>query len=205
MPHPGQAPPSRPRSSLRSRPMALSIEQRRRVALFDEMVGVLLDSRFVQRVLGGPVTTRLTWEQDRNGGSMTVDNDGPDDESVRALVLTIRMFIQSRDGISFGEMREIYDDPSVPPDLRSRFHECRDGINEFLDAAPSGVSLNHNGQVLSRREILDVDGVRRALARQPAETRPVRTVARGPALVRSGVGQLHRDAHRALPMRTRHP
>jgi hypothetical protein len=136
--------------------MALSIEQRRRVALFDEMASVLLDSRFVQRVLGGPVTTRLTWEQDRDGGSVTVGTDGPDDESVRALVLTIRMFIESRDGISFGEMREIYDDPSVPRDLRSRFHECRDGINQFLDAAPSGVSLNHNGQVLSRREILDV-------------------------------------------------
>jgi hypothetical protein len=137
--------------------VSLTSEHRRRVALFDEMTGVLLDSRFVQRVLGGgPVATTLSWEQGPDGGSMTVATDGPDNESVRALVLTIRMFIQDRDGISFGQMREIYDDPSVPPDLRGRFHGCRDGINQFLDAGPSGVSLNHNGQILTRREILDV-------------------------------------------------
>lgn len=40
--------------------------------------------------------------------------------------------------------------------MRRRFHGCRDGINQFLDAGPSGVSLNHNGQILTRREILDV-------------------------------------------------
>lgn len=137
-------------------PVSLSSEHRRRVALFNEMAGVLLDSRFVQRVLGGPITTTLTWEEDPDGGSMTVGTDGPDDESVRALVLTVRMLIQDGDGISFREMCEVYDEPSVPADLRTRFHECRDGINQFLDAAPSGVSLNHNGRVLTRREILDV-------------------------------------------------
>lgn len=95
------------------------------------MAGVPLDSRFVQRVLGGgPVASTLSWEQDPDGGSMTVATDGPDNESVRALVLTIRMFIQDRDGISFGQMREIYDDPSVPPN-------CADASTDAVTASIS--------------------------------------------------------------------
>jgi hypothetical protein len=66
------------------------------------------------------------------------------------------MFIRDGDGISFREMREVYDEVSVPIELRSRFRECRDGINRFLDAQPPDVSLNDNGKELSRREVLDV-------------------------------------------------
>jgi hypothetical protein len=131
----------------------ISNDHRRRVALFDEMAGVLLGSRFVERVFSETIGVKLTWERD---APITAVIDGPDEESVRALVLTVRMFIQDGDGISFREMREIYDEPSVPAELRSRFYVYRDGINEFLDAPPAGISLNHNGQDLTRRQILDV-------------------------------------------------
>ncbi len=130
--------------------MTLSADHDRRLALFNEKAEKLLGSRFVTEMTEHPTGIKLSWEADQ-AGQVTVT--GPDDEALAALALTIRFFIQDGDGISFREMARIYDDSSVPEDIRARYRAVREAINGFLDG-PSMFDLY--GEVISHRRLLEV-------------------------------------------------
>jgi len=92
-------------------------------------------------------------------GSMTgpveVTRIGPDEEAVRAFILTFRMFFRDGDGISFRQMAEVYDDSSVPTRFQDEYRRARVALNEFLGASPA-LGFNVNGEQLTRQRILDV-------------------------------------------------
>lgn len=117
--------------------------------LFNEKADELLSSRFFQHVTGGGAI--VEWSKDQGWDSLFV---GPDDESMRALVLTLRLFMQDRDPISLRNMTTLYDSLPLSADVTGRFAGCRSELNAFLDA-PSQLSIAE-GRPLTNREILHI-------------------------------------------------
>jgi hypothetical protein len=129
---------------------AIPDEHHRRLALFNEQADILLRSSFAATMFGSVTGVTFSWEE---GGSLEAKVKGPNDEAVRAFALTFRMFFRDRDGISFREMAEIYEAPSVPGALRDDYRWARQAVNEFLD----GVTMCQvNGERITRRRLVDV-------------------------------------------------
>lgn len=129
---------------------ALSVDQMRRVRLFNEKVNELDRSRFA-----------IAMYDQQSGviveGSLTGPAEavfvGPDDDAIRSFVLTIRLFQQDRDGISVKALAEIYDGESVPTELSKQFREARKALNDRLD---SDTMFVFNEERITRRGLLDV-------------------------------------------------
>jgi hypothetical protein len=131
----------------------LSAEHTRRLELFNEKTDKLMRSRFKQTMFDQQTGVTISWTAETN--EVTTTTKGPEEDSVDAFVLTLRFFLQDRDGISFRSLTEIYDAEDVPADLRDEFHKVRDAVNGRLDGQPT-LAFNVNGEVLTRRRILDV-------------------------------------------------
>ena len=71
---------------------------------------------------------------------------------MKAFVLTFRLFIQDRDGLSFRAIASLYSSLPVSTELRKEIGEIRQGLNDFLDSCSPMVV---NGLTISRRELLD--------------------------------------------------
>jgi hypothetical protein len=131
----------------------LSLEHTRRLELFNEKADKLMRSRFKQTMFDQQTGVKISWTAETN--EVTTTTTGPDEDSVDAFILTLRFFLQDRDGISFRRLSEIYDAHSVPAGLREEFHTVRDAVNDRLDGQPT-LGFNVNGESLTRRRILDV-------------------------------------------------
>jgi hypothetical protein len=116
---------------------------------FNEQTDILLGSRFAAATFSGPKVI-LKWVP---GGRIENLGEWPDPEAVRAFALTFRMFYRDGDGISFRELAELYEGPSVPPDLRDAYRELRDGSNRFLDGKSA---YPFKGDPIVERELLEV-------------------------------------------------
>jgi hypothetical protein len=114
--------------------------------LLDEQAEILLASRFAVAMFSGPKVI-LKWVQ---GGPIKETGERPEAEAV--LALTFRMY-RKGDEISFREMAQLYEEPSVPPDLRDVYRELRDGNNRFLDEE---LAYTLNGEPIVQRELLEV-------------------------------------------------
>ncbi len=110
----------------------------------------------------------VTIETDANGMKKT--EKLPDEKSLKADILNIRMFIQKKDAISFDKMSELYSRINVPQDLKNRFNKLRYALNYYLDKSSnvtiSDTSLGYrtskileseSGQKqLTNRELMDI-------------------------------------------------
>jgi hypothetical protein len=119
------------------------------LALFNEKADQLLASEFLKQIGGGGAIVRFDRESGWDGIYV-----GPDDESTRALILTLRLFMQDRDGLSLRKMAETYADLPVSADLKREFEAHRTRLNDFLDSA-SLLAIREEGP-LTYREILDI-------------------------------------------------
>lgn len=125
-------------------------DHERRLRLYNEQAGVMLCSRFAAAMFGQVSGVQLSWEE---GGTVEAEVKGPDEEAVRAFVLTFRMFFKDGDGISFREMAAIYDSASVPGNLHDDYRWAREAINQVLD---SPTMFNVNGERVTHKRLLDV-------------------------------------------------
>lgn len=125
----------------------------RRLRLFNEKVEKLCRSWFVAYVHETRSTKTKVSAQRRETGEleMAVEREGPDEEMIDAVVLTLRMFIQKNEPISLRKMATLYDLLPVSQPLKERFHEERNAINGLLDSA---THFSYNGGNISNREIL---------------------------------------------------
>lgn len=126
----------------------LPADHESRLRLYNEQVEVMLHSRFAAAMFGQVSGIQLSWEE---GGPVEAEVTGPDEEAVRAFVLTFRMFFKDGDGISFREMAAIYGSASVPGG--DEYQWAREAINQFLD---SPTMFNVNGERITHRRLLDV-------------------------------------------------
>jgi hypothetical protein len=127
-------------------------ERDRRLQLYNEQAEIMLNSRFAAAMFGQQTGVTISGSLT---GPVEVTTTGPDDEAIRAFILTFRMFFRDGDGISFRQMAEVYDDPAVPTRLRDQYHNARAALKDFLDGSPA-LGFNVNGELLKRDRILDV-------------------------------------------------
>jgi hypothetical protein len=73
------------------------------------------------------VTFRITNDQ------VEVKKIGPDEDSISAAVLTLRMFIQKSDVISFKKMEDLYSRLNISKNLKDEFNSLISELNDYLD------------------------------------------------------------------------
>ena len=78
--------------------------------------------------------------------------DAPSDDSMRAFVLTFRMFYHNQDGLSFGKMEPFYGGLPVEEALKVSVRAIRSRLNEYLDGLTPIVAYDDQ---ISRRRLLD--------------------------------------------------
>lgn len=117
--------------------------------LFDEKAVELLSSRFFVEARGGGAI--VEFKKDSGWEAIHV---GPDDESTRSLVLTLRLFMLNKDPISLQNMDKLYRSLPLSDELTHEFTRRRNELNAFLDS-DSRLAIAEDRQ-LSHREILDI-------------------------------------------------
>ncbi len=82
----------------------------------------------------------------------SMETNHPDLESIKSVVLTIRLFIQDNDRISIRKIASLMRELNFNNEFVERYNRGRNNLNEFLDS----VAVNYNGEDLSFRKIIDV-------------------------------------------------
>src|SRR6266516_220888 len=97
--------------------------------LFNDKADKLESLNFTKSIQSGGFG--LTFHATNEGAE--ISPHGPDSEAVDAFVLTMRFFIQDRDGISFEKTAQRYQALPVKQELKDQVTAVRDGINNYLD------------------------------------------------------------------------
>lgn len=112
-------------------------ETKRALKLAVEKSERLRDGGYVRtlRERGG---THLSYswkrEEDESGGTVSIDQSRPDEDSTDALILTFRFFIQKNEAPSFRWLAtNVLDDPGLSDEWKQEFTDIRDQLNKFLD------------------------------------------------------------------------
>lgn len=118
------------------------------IELFNKKAEILKNSSFMKFLLEQKPGVTISWERDE---SIRTEPRWPDEEAIRAFVLTFRFFIQRREKSSFRKMAKIYDNLPISQEKKDLFKNARKKLNQFLD---SNSSLAINNQFLTYRRIL---------------------------------------------------
>ena len=116
--------------------------------LFNEKVDRLLSLSFFSKASDSGAIVEFT----RNAGWDSVFA-GPDEESIEALVLTLRLFMQDNEPISLRNMRSL-NAAHLPEGLGQEFIDHCRRLNMSLDSA-SMLSIEE-GRQLTHRDILEI-------------------------------------------------
>lgn len=101
------------------------------IQLFNEKAEVLKRSSFYDVTIRNQSGLIMEWQQGKDPESVFVGAEG---ESVEAIFLTLRMFLQKNDRISIASIAEIYLDEKELSPYKTDFEEIRGIINTFLSA-----------------------------------------------------------------------
>jgi len=116
--------------------------------LFNGKAEILKNSSFVKFLLEQKPGFTISWDKDE---SMRTETRWPNEEAIRAFILTFRFFIQKREKSSFRRMARVYDNLPISQEKKELFKNARKKLNEFLD---SNSPLAINEQFLTYRQIL---------------------------------------------------
>ncbi len=119
------------------------------LVLFNEKVERLASLSFSGRARGGEAI--VAFQRDTGWDSVFV---GPDEESIEALVLTVRLFMQNNDQLSLQKVRNLYASLPVSTELVADFSLQCEQLNRFLDSA-TNLSIEE-GRQLTHRDILKI-------------------------------------------------
>jgi hypothetical protein len=79
---------------------------------------------------------------------------GPDDDNLKAVVLTLRMFIQDNEAISLRNMRRMLAGTTVRPELVAQFDAQCKVLNDYLDSE-TNLAISEAGP-LTHRDVLNM-------------------------------------------------
>lgn len=120
----------------------MKLESRERLICFCEKAEQVGKGRYFARLLRGE-GVRLGFSLDpRTGHFKDMGFMGPDEEDVRALLLTMRMFCIKKDNISPERLEAMAaNDPALSPHWRQRLAQARAAVEQMLEepAAPEGL------------------------------------------------------------------
>lgn len=123
-----------------------------RLQLFIEKAEELQNSKFLAEIRSGKLSAHFKWKV---GGPIETNRIGPEEESAKAFILTLRFFRQATDTISLRQMEDMVISLSVDTKLKDEFVKIRDNLNKYLDSPPK-ISVVENGlKVMTRREIFE--------------------------------------------------
>jgi hypothetical protein len=122
---------------------------------FNGKADELESSRFLKTILSEPLSFRVHVDITQNVAKSW--RTGPDEESIKAFVITIRQFYMKKDPFSFHEMARHYEKLReaglIPETLARDFKQARDALERFFD---SETSITFYGEPLIRRRIFEV-------------------------------------------------
>jgi len=111
--------------------------------LFNEKANTLLNSKFVQH---GTISGSVYATQNQQ---IHTALNLPDEEAIRAFVLTFRFFIQENETTSFKRLADTYEKLPVSEELRTQYSTLRHRLNDLLDSSSNLKIFN-----LTRRDII---------------------------------------------------
>jgi hypothetical protein len=125
-------------------------EQIQKLKLFNQKIQLLKRGRFaalVDRTDHG-ITLNIS-----AGVPMTTEKRGADEESTLALVTTLRFFVQERDGITLGQIADLYESLPVEEQAKTSARGAANAIDEFLER-PCGIEIQ--GKSYSNRDVFEI-------------------------------------------------
>jgi hypothetical protein len=121
----------------------------RRLRTFNQKAEHLNNSRFLAAVRSGKTSYRWLG---LGGSGVRAERNLPHQEEIEAFVLTLRMFVQDRDGISIRAVATLYERLPLPRALIEEVQKIRSDLNAFLDGLTPFVL---QGEALTRRRVMD--------------------------------------------------
>jgi len=122
----------------------------RRLRLFNEKAAELSSLSFASKAFAPNAGATLHI----HGSEAVTEKIGADREATAALVLTLRLFVQSRDNISIKQIQSLYEDLPIDDDRKHWVRVNSATLNSILNGTDC-VSIAVNGQTLTNRDILD--------------------------------------------------
>lgn len=105
------------------------------LTIFIDSVDELLSSDFLQAVRDEGVSTSWTWS---SGSGLSAQRTGPRRESVKALLLTVRLFCQNNEVTSLQNISSRLANLDADTETAiAQFEKSRSNLNRFLDGKPA--------------------------------------------------------------------
>lgn len=127
-------------------------EDRARLHRFIESATEVYESRYAQQ-LQQPISVSVNFNVKE--GFAESSRTGPDEESVKAAILTLRFFCQDNEDISMRNMAEFTSGLSVSKSLIDEFTTIRDEFNAYLDRVHGPPMFQIGGHTITNREIFE--------------------------------------------------
>lgn len=119
--------------------------------LFEDKVQKLLGLKFVSEIRDQAGGAIAEYKQGKGWDAIFV---GPSEETLDAVILTLRLFIRDNERISVRNVRRLYMESGLPKELRDEFCRVADHLNAQLDT-PTNMSIKE-GERLTFREVLQI-------------------------------------------------
>jgi hypothetical protein len=118
--------------------------------LFNDKAEKLHRCSFIQKVFRKDHSVTIKFGMDQ---PIEVEKVGSDEEATAALALTLRFFLQQRDGIRYDQIRDLYDVMPVPEEDKQNVRRWGDDLKAFLDE-PTELVLH--GETPSNERFLEI-------------------------------------------------
>ena len=121
-----------------------------KLKLFNEKADRLVRSRYVEAATAPNVefTVSIT-----KSSPPIASSTRPDEEAVDSFALTLRFFLQPRDGISIGQMFDIYESLPLTDEQRDGLQRSKRNVLAYLDGSSP---YQQDDRTLTNRELVEV-------------------------------------------------
>ena len=140
------------RSKATSRDNPLMDENRARLQRFIGKATEVYESRYAQE-LQQPISVSVNFNVKE--GIATSSRTGPDEESVKAAILTIRFFCQDNEHISLRNMAAFVADLPVSQSTKDEFTTIRNEFNSYLGREHGPPQFRFDDHTITNREIFE--------------------------------------------------
>jgi hypothetical protein len=121
-----------------------------KLKLFNAKIETLRRGTFIPKVFHEDHGVTMNFSAE---SPVTVEKCGADEEATLALAVTLRFFVQERDGISLEQVARIYDSLPVPDQYKQSAQRAFESIEVYMDS-PAG--FNFNGETVTNRRLFNV-------------------------------------------------
>jgi hypothetical protein len=106
------------------------VEDLESLLLFNEKAAELRASRFTQMASHADTGIEISFGHEK---PLQIARIGPDDEALKAFLLTFRFFVQDNERCSIGNVAAAYERLTVPDERKDLVRRARTDLNDFLD------------------------------------------------------------------------